>query len=237
MTDRNRAEPRRADRDNRNEERNPRDAESTAHELNRRRTTLRAAGRVLAGVVVGLILGVIVRTAVRDVAEKPHSDASTSRPSESSSTTARLLLSEKITDLANSTCPVRGTPVPKGSKSFLVYNGLLVRFCCSGCDETFLEDPRGYLAKLQEAGADVPAAAMTVEKNPPVIDSMNGRCPIMDGEVKDRASAYVVHRGVRVAFCCPPCIDAFAENPDVYLAKAAESGRVPADRMPAGDSR
>jgi len=48
--------------------------------------------------------------------------------------------------LNNRTCPVLGDKVD--GKSYLIYDGYRVDFCCAGCDKTFMKDPDKNLAKL-----------------------------------------------------------------------------------------
>ncbi len=42
-------------------------------------------------------------------------------------------------------CPIMGNKIPKDAPS-VQYKGLLVTFCCAGCDATFLKEPEKFLA-------------------------------------------------------------------------------------------
>lgn len=49
-------------------------------------------------------------------------------------------------------CPVMHNEFTVTAKSPVVeHHGQPIYFCCAGCNETFLEDPEGYLARAQEA--------------------------------------------------------------------------------------
>lgn len=52
----------------------------------------------------------------------------------------------EVIDLKNAECPVMGGKARKDVTTD--YEGLRVHFCCAGCDEAFLEDPKDYLAKM-----------------------------------------------------------------------------------------
>jgi YHS domain-containing protein len=46
-------------------------------------------------------------------------------------------------------------------------------------------------------------------------------CPVMGNEIdKD---VFTDFRGVRIYFCCPPCIKKFETNPDEYISKLPSS--------------
>ena len=59
---------------------------------------------------------------------------------------ARALVPQK-------TCPVMGNPIDKSV--YVDYNGKRVYFCCSGCPETFKQDPEKYLKILADRGEAV----------------------------------------------------------------------------------
>ncbi|MBN1516969.1 hypothetical protein JXA32_10420 [Candidatus Sumerlaeota bacterium] len=53
------------------------------------------------------------------------------------------------------TCVVSGAPLDgMGAPKDFVYRNRLVRFCCSGCEKTFLKDPAKYLEKIDAAMAE-----------------------------------------------------------------------------------
>lgn len=51
-------------------------------------------------------------------------------------------------------------------------------------------------------------------------------CPVMGGKVNK--DLYVDHDGQRIYVCCKGCIDTVRKNPEKYIGKLAEKGRVPA---------
>lgn len=138
---------------------------------------------------------------------------------------------EGYVDLKNPICPVMGNPVNASKPVWLAYNGAIVRFCCGGCDRTFLEKPLSYLRELAEQGVAVPSRLLEPEAHPEVIEARNAICPIMENPIEKRGKVFMVHNGVLVDFCCPPCIEEFARDPVAGLRKTAESGEVPEDRI------
>ncbi len=42
-------------------------------------------------------------------------------------------------------------------------------------------------------------------------------CPVMGGKIDQKI--YTDHKGTRVYFCCPGCIDTFKKDPEKYVAK------------------
>jgi YHS domain-containing protein len=69
---------------------------------------------------------------------------------------------EKKTSLGDyplDTCVVAGKKLGSMGEPFLhVHEGQKVYFCCGGCKETFDEDPKKYLAKIEAAKAARKAA-------------------------------------------------------------------------------
>lgn len=189
------------------------------------------------GIVAMLLLGAVVGLGLRSAGSgapppPPGNDPAPSPGAETPAPPADLLAGiEGFVDLKNETCPVMGNPVNASDPAYLVYNQVAVRFCCPGCDVTFLEDPLAYLRKLAEQGVEVPSQLLTEEGHPDIVDSKNTVCPIMENEITNRGSAWMVHNGVRVDFCCPPCIEDFARDPVASLRKTARYGNVPEDRI------
>ncbi len=49
-------------------------------------------------------------------------------------------------------------------------------------------------------------------------------CPIMENDIDKKI--FADHKGKRVYFCCPPCIDKFNSDPDTYIDKLEAAGVV-----------
>jgi YHS domain-containing protein len=47
-------------------------------------------------------------------------------------------------------------------------------------------------------------------------------CPVMGGLINK--NIYTDYQGNRVYFCCPPCRNTFARNPELYIKKLKEQG-------------
>ncbi len=56
-------------------------------------------------------------------------------------------------------------------------------------------------------------------------------CPVMGGEINKEV--FVDHKGNRVYFCCPGCIDKFKNDPDKYMNKMGREGTVLEKVLPA----
>lgn len=70
-------------------------------------------------------------------------------------------------------CPVSGETMLKSeAKASAVYEGKTYYFCCPGCKEKFLKDPKAYIAK-QEAAKEV----YTCPMHPDVKSDKPGKCP------------------------------------------------------------
>jgi YHS domain-containing protein len=53
-------------------------------------------------------------------------------------------------------------------------------------------------------------------------DVEQSKCPIMGGPPNPKY--HVDYKGKRIYFCCPPCIDEFKKNPDLYLKMLEQAG-------------
>ncbi len=188
----------------------------------------------------GLTTGFLARAALRSAPAPAssggddHNHASmqepkSASPQKSSGKAMSVSAHGRIVDIRNKTCPVMGGEVDDES-FFIIYNGLLVRFCCPGCDGEFLERPLELLKELKDLGASIPMAALASAGNPVVIDAGNSSCPVTGNDVGD-SEIYVVHRGVKVRLCSEDCRTAFFDKADEMLTRAAGSGSIPADRL------
>jgi YHS domain-containing protein len=114
-------------------------------------------------------------------------------------------------------CPVMGNPI--NPDVFIEYKGVTVYFCCWGCDDKFLAEPEKYIPKLpkavQERIRSAESGIHTGHEN--VGDIKQAVCPVMGNEID--ADVYTDYRGVRVYFCCPPCISKFEAEPAKYTPK------------------
>jgi Cu(I)/Ag(I) efflux system membrane fusion protein len=120
-------------------------------------------------------------------------------------------------------CPVMGGKI--NPEVFIEYKGVKVYFCCWGCDDKFLAEPEEYIPKLPEsiqkriraADSAVPATQGTANS----IEQIT--CPVMGGEIDPKVSTD--YHGVRVYFCCPPCIKKFEADPKQYIPRLPEPMR------------
>ena len=101
-------------------------------------------------------------------------------------------------------CPVMGGPINK--EAFVDYNGKRVYFCCSGCDEKFLEDPETYLKKMKDEGVVLDDAPILQEN-----------CLVTGKPINKEI--YTDYNGTRVYFCCEGCKPKFEKSPEKYLKK------------------
>jgi Cu(I)/Ag(I) efflux system membrane fusion protein len=119
--------------------------------------------------------------------------------------------------LEQTLCPVMGNPI--NPDVFIEYKGVKVYFCCWGCDDKFLAEPEKYIPKLpkavQERIRSAESGTHTGHDN--VGDIKQTVCPVMGNEID--SEVYTDCRGVRVYFCCPPCIPKFEADPQQYIPK------------------
>ena len=119
-------------------------------------------------------------------------------------------------------CPVLGNPIAKDV--YLDYLGVRVYFCCPPCKPKFLANPMKYIPKLPlavrkaigqaelagETGDEASSSAATDDLKQTV-------CPVMGKPIVE--DVYADYRGVRIYFCCPPCIAKFLATPEEYIPK------------------
>lgn len=111
-------------------------------------------GALIACLSLGFAAGVAVRTSSR-TAEKPAGETQ-SEPVPSDPGPGAV--AGVIIDLANPECPVMGNSAHE--TVYTDWKGLRVRFCCSGCDEDFLEDPG---ALLRDQGIEFEQALLDLQ--------------------------------------------------------------------------
>ena len=79
---------------------------------------------------------------------------------------------------------------------------------------------RGFGDHQQESDAAHNAEAAAPD-NADTPDSEQTVCPVMGNEIEPEV--YTDYHGVRLYFCCPPCIDKFRQNPEGYMAALPEA--------------
>ncbi len=122
-------------------------------------------------------------------------------------------------DILQKECPIMGGEI--NPEVFIEYKGVKVYFCCWGCDDKFLSEPEKYIPKLPEAMQDRIRSAANVAQASG--SDKQTTCPVMGGEVDP--DVFTDIRGVRVYFCCRPCIEKFTSDPEKYISKLPESVR------------
>jgi len=117
-------------------------------------------------------------------------------------------------EIVQTLCPVMGGKIDP--EVFIEFKGVKVYFCCWGCDDKFLAEPEKYIPKLpaslqqriREADTEPSNGTAKIEQT---------ICPVMGREVD--SEVFTDYRGVRVYFCCPPCIEKFNAEPAKYIEK------------------
>lgn len=176
-----------------------------------------------------LILGLGVGLLVRSSWSEPDTDAPPPAVSLEEEELALDFSATQVITIGNATCPIMGHETDEDSFS-IVYNGMLVRFCCPGCDTRFLADPMKHLTAMREAGSNVPETFLDVARHPEVVEVENATSPV-SGAKTDGSDHYLVHRGVRVELASAAEMVTFSTDPDRYLAIVAEKAPVPQDRL------
>lgn len=132
-------------------------------------------------------------------------------------------------------CPVMGNPVVPDV--FTDFHGVRVYFCCPPCINRFIAEPAKYVPKLpparqekikkalrreaEAAKRDADAARPATPAPEPAEAEKQTICPVMGNPIVP--DVYTDFHGVRVYFCCPPCIKKFLDEPDKYVAKLPAS--------------
>jgi YHS domain-containing protein len=88
-----------------------------------------------------------------------------------------------------------------------IYNNRLVRFCCAGCIDNFLEDPALHLGKLD-------AAANEAQKENYPFDYCLVSGDELGGEMGDPIEYVQGNRLYRL--CCKGCVKSLREDPVMY---------------------
>jgi len=70
-------------------------------------------------------------------------------------------------------CPVYGGEI--NPQLFVDYHGERVYFCCSGCEELFMEKPEEYVKKLNSQGVHLEKAPAIHESESHDLDHQHGR--------------------------------------------------------------
>ncbi len=118
----------------------------------------------------------------------------------------------------NTKCPVTGKDVDPAH--FSLYEDQAIAFCCTMCKAQFDKDPKSLLSKIPEFKAPSEGKDPLKESSAPKNGLVNAACPFTGKPAKDK---YVfVYQGRRIGFCCPKCLDQFAENPKEHASKVAE---------------
>ncbi len=79
-----------------------------------------------------------------------HYDSAMTMSGKAQAQTKTAMKHSKRKFVPQKTCPVMGNQIDKSI--FVDYKGKRVYFCCSGCPETFKQDPEKYLKILADRG-------------------------------------------------------------------------------------
>jgi len=112
---------------------------------------------------------------------------------------------DKVKDVGNTTCPIKGTKVKKGKS--IVVQGYRIGLCCPGCAKKVKANPRRVLTKLTMNG---------------VTELGNKKCLVKKDDDVDPA-VFAVYNKKIVGFCCEDCIEEFSKNPEKYMPKKTTS--------------
>ena len=128
-------------------------------------------------------------------------------------------------------CPVsRGRLGSMGPPVKVLVGDQAVYLCCKGCLGKVQEDPEFYLKKpvSAESLSDAPAsadrivAAKATASDQAAIQAQR-ECPVLGTTLGSHGMPIKVGVGEQTLFvCCKGCVRKVVENPDDYLAKAAE---------------
>lgn len=98
-------------------------------------------------------------------------------------------------------CPTCGCSlvrlgISKEKAVFYVYETRKHQFCCQGCMEQFISEPRRYLREINDLVV----------------------CPVCLGEKPLKSAVKMEFAGEEFHFCrCPHCIEEFRKNPEYFM--------------------
>ena len=136
-----------------------------------------------------------------------------------------LMIRQQKPFYALETCPVSGEKLGgMGKPVDRIYKNRLVRFCCSGCVESFEKDPARYIAKINEA---------VIAKQKPTYPLAT--CVVSGEKLGGMGKAVDYVAGNRlVRFCCSGCIEKFEKTPLKFIKMLDEAAKTKtADSKPA----
>lgn len=127
-----------------------------------------------------------------------------------------LMVKQQLPFYAIETCPVSDEKLGgMGKPVDFIYKNRLVRFCCSGCIETFQKDPSKHVAKLNEAAVAKQGSIYPLSK-----------CVVSGeklGDMGKPADLVVGNRLVRL--CCAACDKSVNKDPLKYLKMIDEAAK------------
>jgi YHS domain-containing protein len=103
-------------------------------------------------------------------------------------------------------CPVMGGKLD--GESYVDYQGQRIRFCCAGCEDSFIESPEKYFEKAA--------------KDSVMFENVQTTCPVMGNPIDRKYFTYYKGRGIY--FCCASCVEKFKADPEKYLGSMGEGG-------------
>jgi YHS domain-containing protein len=106
-------------------------------------------------------------------------------------------------------CPVMGGAINK--EIHADHDGKRVYFCCPPCAAKFLEDPAGYVEKLESEG-------ISLERVP----QPQTTCPITGDGISEHF--FLDHGGWRIYACSAVCVETLAVEPAVYIERLHQQG-------------
>jgi Cu(I)/Ag(I) efflux system membrane fusion protein len=125
-------------------------------------------------------------------------------------------------DILQTVCPVMGGEI--NPEVYTDLHGVRVYFCCPPCIKRFRDNPQEYMDKLPEPLRIKLKKAMNNQEGDDTGDIAQTVCPVMGGEINPEV--FTDLHGVRVYFCCPPCIKPFRDSPQEYVDKLPDPLRI-----------
>ena len=121
----------------------------------------------------------------------------------------KLVVKAQLESYPLETCPVSGEELGSmGDPIDYVHGTRLVRLCCKGCLKDLKKDPAAVMAKVDEA-----LIAQQLKSYP------LSTCLISGSPIRKGKGINVLYGVQLTRFCCPLCPEAFAKEPQKYLAK------------------
>ncbi len=106
--------------------------------------------------------------------------------------------------------PVCGMNVSEDSTHFVEYEGKKYLFCCDGCKQQFVQNPKQFLKESSHENSSSCCASKPEQK----VEYVD---PVCGMTVTDLSKPHTEYQGQTYYFCCNGCLNKFSAHPEQFL--------------------